>query len=64
MAQKLGGFSDATAATCVRADRYGIDLELQTPRGKAQTRVGFAEPLSDADGLRAGTVELAKRARD
>lgn len=63
MAQKLGGFSDATAASCVRADRYGIDLELETPRGKAQTRIGFAEPLTDPDGLRAGTVELAKRAR-
>jgi putative heme iron utilization protein len=63
MAQKLGGFSDAKAAKCVRADRYGIDLELETARGHAQTRVAFAEPLDDSDGLRAGTVELAKRAR-
>lgn len=63
MAQKLGGFPDATAARCLRADRYGLDLELETPRGSAQTRVGFAEPLTESDGLRAGTVELAKRAR-
>lgn len=63
MTQKLGGFSDATSAKCVRADRYGIDLELETPRGMAQTRIGFAEPLTAAGGLRAGTVELVKRAR-
>ena len=61
MAQKLGGFSDATEATCVRADRYGIDLKLKTLRGPGETRIGFAEPITQPDGLRAATVELAKR---
>jgi putative heme iron utilization protein len=63
MAQVLAGFPDATAATCSRADRYGLDLTLTTPRGTAYTRIGFAEPCTEPGGLRAATVELAKRAR-
>ncbi|GGK36742.1 HugZ family pyridoxamine 5'-phosphate oxidase [Nocardia camponoti] len=63
MARALGGFPDATAASCERADRYGLDLRVETPRGVARTRVGYAEPLNDITGLRAATVELAKRAR-
>lgn len=63
MARALGGHPDATAATCTAADRFGLDLTVDTPRGRAVTRVGYAEPLTDADGLRAATVELARRAR-
>ena len=63
MAQALGGYPDATAATCTGADRYGLDLQVSTPRGSAPARVGFAEPVSEASGLRAATVELTKRSR-
>jgi hypothetical protein len=63
MAQALGGFPDATAARCDRADRYGLDLTVRTPRGTGTTRVGFAETVTAANGLRAATVELARRAR-
>jgi ABC-type Fe3+-hydroxamate transport system substrate-binding protein/putative heme iron utilization protein len=63
MAQGLAGYTDATAAKCVRADRYGLDLGVETPRGKATARVGFAETLDEPGGLRAATVALAKRAR-
>lgn len=63
MAQKLGGFPDATAATCVGADRYGLDLDVTTPRGRAMTRAGFSSPLNSADELRAATVELTRQAR-
>jgi putative heme iron utilization protein len=63
MAQALGGYPDATAATCTSIDRYGLDLDLDTPRGPTATRIGFAEPVTAADGLRAATVELARRAR-
>jgi putative heme iron utilization protein len=63
MAQALGGYPDATAARCTAADRYGLDLWVQTPRGSAPTRVGFAEPLTDRAGLRGATVELTRRAR-
>ncbi len=63
MAQRLGGFSDATSASCRRCDRYGLDLWVQTPRGGAPSRVGFAEPVTAPDGLRAATVALAQLAR-
>jgi len=63
IARALAGYDDATAARCSRADRYGIDLTVETPRGTAYTRVEFAEPCTTPDGLRAATVELTKRAR-
>lgn len=63
MATALGGYPDATSAACTGADRYGLDLILDTPRGRAPTRVGFAAPVTEPGGLRAATVELAQRAR-
>ncbi|WP_372790947.1 HugZ family protein [Paraconexibacter sp.] len=63
MARALGGYPDATSATCTSADRFGLDLSVDTPRGPGITRVGYAAPLTAADGLRAATVELARRAR-
>jgi heme iron utilization protein len=64
MAQALGGFPDATEARCERADRYGLDLTVRTPRGTGTTRVGFAEPITEPSGLRAATVALTRRARE
>lgn len=63
MGRVLAGHSDATAARCARADRYGLDLELETPRGPTPARVGFATPVTEPGGLRAAAVELTKRAR-
>jgi putative heme iron utilization protein len=63
MAQALGGFPDATEARCERADRYGLDLTVRTPRGTGTTRIGFADRITMPGGLRAATVELATRAR-
>ncbi|GAD85828.1 hypothetical protein NCAST_32_03110 [Nocardia asteroides NBRC 15531] len=63
MATRLGGFPDATAATCERADRYGLDLRVETPRGVARTRVGYTAPLSGIGDLRSATVELTRLAR-
>jgi putative heme iron utilization protein len=63
MARAIAGHTDATAASCLRADRYGLDLDVRTPRGRALARVGFAKPATAPDGLRAATVELARRAR-
>lgn len=63
IAKNLTGYTDATAAKCTRADRYGIDLTVETPRGTAYTRAGFAEPCTEPGGLRPATVELARRAR-
>ena len=63
MAQALGGYPDATAATCTGADRYGLDLRVVTPRGVAYTRIGYATPIDSIDELRSATVELTYRTR-
>lgn len=63
MVHAFGGYPDATAATCERADRYGLDLRVTTPRGMAVTRVGYFSPIDSVGELRAATVELARRAR-
>jgi putative heme iron utilization protein len=63
IAQTLGGYPDATVATCSGLDRRGIDLALDTPRGRAPARVSFSTTLTDGAQLRAATVELAQRAR-
>jgi putative heme iron utilization protein len=63
MARALAGHPDATSARCTAADRYGLDLVVDTPRGTAPARVGFAEPVAAAAGLRAAAVELTRRAR-
>lgn len=63
MARALGGYPDALAARCSAIDRYGLNLSIETPRGHAPSRVGFAEPVADGEGLRAATVELARLAR-
>lgn len=59
----FGGHLDTTAARAQGIDRYGIDLLVETPRGKAQTRVGFTAAVSDAGSLRAACVDLANRSR-
>jgi putative heme iron utilization protein len=63
MVRALGGHPDATEATCVRIDRYGLDLRVKCPRGITETRIAFAEPANAPGGLRGATVELARRAR-
>ena len=63
MAQALGGHPDARGASCTAIDRYGLDLKVDTPAGTGATRIGFAEPVDAPDGLRAATVELARRGR-
>jgi putative heme iron utilization protein len=60
MARALAGHPDAVSATCVRIDRYGLDLRVD---GATDVRIAFAEPVNAPDGLRAATVELARRAR-
>ena len=63
MARALAGHPDATEAKCVRIDRYGLDLNIQTPRGFTTARIAFAEPANQPGDLRGATVELARRAR-
>jgi putative heme iron utilization protein len=63
MARAFSEFPDSSEARCVRADRYGLDLELETPEGTRASRVNFAERINSPGGLRAATVDLARRAR-
>lgn len=63
IAQALGGYPDASEARCTGLDRRGIDITVQTPRGRAPTRVAFAPALTAGPELRAATVELTTRAR-
>jgi putative heme iron utilization protein len=63
IAQALGGYPDATQAQCCGLDRRGIDLAVQTPRGRAPARVAFPLALAESSQLRAATVELTRRAR-
>lgn len=62
MAQRLGGYPDATAARCEGADRYGLDVRVSTPRGWSVTRVGYVDPIDSIDELRGATVQLARLA--
>jgi heme iron utilization protein len=63
IARALGGYPDASAALCTGLDRYGIDLSLDTARGRAPTRVAWSAPLSQASALRSASVELTRRAQ-
>ncbi|MGE2837180.1 HugZ family protein [Mycobacterium sp. SMC-4] len=64
MARTLGGYPDATAATCTGADRYGLDLRLTTDRGVAYTRIGYPHPIGSIGELRSAAVELTRLARE
>ena len=64
MARSLGGYPDATAATCTGADRYGLDLRVSTPRGVAYSRAGYPAPINSINELRAASVELTRLARN
>ncbi|MBK5109993.1 MAG: pyridoxamine 5'-phosphate oxidase family protein [Thermoleophilia bacterium] len=63
MAQAFSDHDESTAAHCTSADRYGLDLALETPQGKQATRINFTERIDQPNGLRAATVDLARRAR-
>ena len=63
VARVLGGYPDATSARAERIDRYGIDLVLTTPSGPVESRIDFAEPVSDPKWMRAAFRDLTRRAQ-
>jgi putative heme iron utilization protein len=63
MAQRLGRRPEAETAVVTRVDRYGMDMEVTGPDGGGLVRLGFDEPVSSPDEIRAATVALARRAR-
>ncbi len=64
IAAGLGGHPDASAARCTGVDRYGLWLDVETPRGRGPARVGFDESIETAERLRAAVAELARRSAD
>lgn len=64
MARAFTRFEDATEAHCSQADRYGLDLNVTTPAGDKATRVSFTDRIEKPGGLRAATVDLARRSRE
>jgi putative heme iron utilization protein len=63
MARALTGHPDANRAQAVRVDRYGIDLDIITPRGPASVRAPFTSDVTRPGDLRAATVALTAAAR-
>lgn len=63
IAQALGGRADATSATCVGVDRYGIELVAQGGEGTGRVRIGFASPATTSDEVRAEVVALVHQAK-
>ena len=59
----LARTSDATAASMVGVDRYGVTLRAHTPGGPRLARVPFPEPLQNADQARAALITLLQTAR-
>lgn len=64
MARAFTKHEGATEARCTAADRYGLDLALVTPEGDKATRVSFTDRIDKPGGLRAATVDLARRSRE
>lgn len=61
--QQLAGLENASGATLVGIDRYGLTLQAATPEGPRQARVGFEKPLASAAEARPAVIALLERAR-
>ena len=59
----LARLEDASAATMVGVDRYGVTLRAATPSGPRLARIPFPEPLQRADQARGSLIKLLQRAR-
>jgi hypothetical protein len=59
----LAGLPEATGATMLGIDRYGVTLRAETPTGQRLARVPFAQPLDHADQARPAVIELLGVAR-
>ena len=62
MVRAFGGYPDTETAVCTGIDRYGLDVRVTTPRGRAYARVGFPQRLDSSGQLRSATAELARLA--
>ena len=60
----LARLEDASAATMVGIDRYGMTLRAHTRGGPRLARVPFPEPLQGSDQARATLIRLLQQARE
>jgi putative heme iron utilization protein len=63
MARVLGGRADAEDAVMTAVDRYGFDVVVSGPNGRAALRLGFDGPVATATAVRPAMVRLVERAR-
>jgi len=59
----LAGLSDATGATMVGIDRYGVTVQAVTPSGPRLARIAFPQALTSADQARPAVIDLLATAR-
>lgn len=60
----LARLEDATAASMVGIDRYGMTLRAHTPGGPRLARIPFPEPLQRSDQARPTLIRLLQQARE
>jgi putative heme iron utilization protein len=63
MARVLGGQTEATEATMTAVDRYGFDVVVGGPSGRAAVRLGFDAAVATPEAVRPAMIQLVERAR-
>lgn len=63
MARVLGGRGDADDVVMTAVDRYGFDVVVSGPGGRAALRLGFDTPVATAAAVRPAMIRLVERAR-
>ncbi len=63
LARTLGGRVDVTEAAMTAVDRYGFDLVVGGPGGRAALRLGFEAPVATPAAVRPAMIRLVERAR-
>jgi len=63
MVKVLAGRVDASTATVVDVDRLGLELHVEGDAGAGRVRLGFKEPATTSEAVRAATVDLVRQAR-
>jgi putative heme iron utilization protein len=63
MARVLGGRPDATGVVMSAVDRYGFDVVVTAPSGRAPLRLAFEAPVATPAAVRPAMIRLVERAR-
>ena len=63
MARVLGGRAEATSALMTAVDRYGFDMVVEGPNGRAALRLGFDAPMATPAAVRPAMIRLVEQAR-